>query len=66
MPPHDATNRDSDAWSRLRQFAEKTNAIDNGRDRPGPASCRRAKIAPIEAALDDEEDGPITTRWAAG
>jgi hypothetical protein len=67
MPPHDADDRDRDAWSRLRQFAEKTNGIDSSRDRPGPASCRRAVITPVVSAYEeDEDDGPITTRWAAG
>jgi hypothetical protein len=65
MPPHDASNRDSDAWSRLRHFVDKTDSLDNGRDRPGLASCKRAPIAPVAPAYDDD-DGPITTRWAVG
>jgi hypothetical protein len=66
MPPHDSSNRDSDAWSRLRQFAEKTKAVDHGRDRPGLANCRRIPEAPAVSAYDDDDDGPITTRWAVG
>jgi hypothetical protein len=66
MPPHDASNRDSDAWSRLRQFVDKTNSIDNGRDRPGLANCKRAPVAPPASTYDDDDDGPITTRWAVG
>jgi hypothetical protein len=67
MPPHDASNRDNDAWSRLRQFVDKTNSIDNGRARPGLASCKRAPVATASTAYDDDDDdGPITTRWAVG
>ena len=68
MPPHDASNRNSDAWARLRHYVEKSNTVDNGRDRPGLANCKRAKVAPIAPGYDhdDEDDGPITTRWAAG
>ncbi len=66
MPPHDASSRDSDAWSRLRHFMNETNGIEIGRDRPGLASCKRAPIAPVAPAYDDDDDGPITTRWAVG
>jgi len=68
MPPHDASDRNSDSWTRLRQYVEKTNAVDNGRARPGLASCNRPKPAPEPVAYepDDEDDGPITTRWAVG
>ena len=66
MPPHDP-KRDSDAWSRLRQFVDKTNSVDNSRDRPGLASCKRAPVAPVVPSYqDDDDDGPITTRWAVG
>jgi hypothetical protein len=65
MPPHDASNGNSDSWSRLRKYVEKTNAVDN-RDRPGLASCKRPLNAPPAPVHDDEDDGPITTRWAAG
>jgi hypothetical protein len=66
MPPHDSSNRDSDSWSRLRRFVDKTNGIDNGRERPGLSSCKRPLNAQVVSAYDDEDDGPITTRWAAG
>ena len=67
MPPHDAPKRDSDACSRLRQFVDKTNGIDKGRDRPGIANCKRGTIAPVVPSYqDDDDDGPITTRWAVG
>lgn len=70
MPPHDASNRNSDSWNRLRHYVEKTNTVDTGRDRPGLASCKTSKPAPVPAAYDndndDEDDGPITTRWAVG
>ncbi|HEY0469839.1 MAG TPA: hypothetical protein VGC79_36890, partial [Polyangiaceae bacterium] len=68
--PHDASNRNSDAWARLRHYVEKTNPADNGRDRPGLVSCTRPKVAPVAPAYDydddDDDDGPITTRWAVG
>ncbi|MEI9938111.1 MAG: hypothetical protein WDO69_12900 [Pseudomonadota bacterium] len=44
----------------------ETNGIEIGRDRPGLASCKRAPIAPVAPAYDDDDDGPITTRWAVG
>ena len=69
MPPHDASNRDSDAWSRLLHFVEKSNPLDHGRDKPGLASCTRAPVTPAASAYgyeEDDDDGPITTRWAVG
>ncbi len=65
MPPHDASNRDSDARSRLRRFVDKTHGIENGRDRPALASCKREPVDPVNSAYDDD-DGPITIRWATG
>jgi hypothetical protein len=66
MPPHDASNRNSDL-TRLRHYVEKTNTVDSRRDRPGLANCS-IKQPMIAAAYehDDEDDGPITTRWAVG
>jgi hypothetical protein len=70
MPPHDSSKRDSNASSRLRPFVEKTDKDDSGRDRPGLASCKRAPSVPSAPAAttfeDDDDDGPITTRWAVG
>ncbi|MEI9949631.1 MAG: hypothetical protein WDO74_11790 [Pseudomonadota bacterium] len=68
MPPHDASTRERDAWSRLRRFVDQTNGSDDGRDRPGLASCKRAAITPATATAydNDDDDGPITTRWAVG
>jgi hypothetical protein len=66
MPPHDASNRDSDARSRLRHYVEKTKSIDDG-ERPGLASCPRVSTAAVIPAHDEaDDDGPITTRWAVG
>jgi len=66
MPPHDASNRNSDPMARLRKYVEKTNQVDERRDRPGIVSCKRAAQAPAASAYDDEDDGPITTRWSVG
>lgn len=67
MPPHDAPNRNGDAWARLRQYEEKTNKVENGRGRaqPGLVSSKRSAVSPASSAYDEDE-GPITTRWAAG
>jgi len=65
MPPHDASNRNSDAWARLRQYVEKASDADPRRARPGVVSCKRP-VLPAVSAYEDEDDGPITTRWAAG
>jgi len=67
MPPHDAAIRDSDAQSRLRQFVEKTDRIDNGKDRPGLVRGRRSTAAQLTPVYEEnDDDGPITTRWAVG
>jgi hypothetical protein len=67
MPPDDTSNRDSDSWSRLRRFVDKSNSAENSRDRPGLANCKRATSAPVAAPYqEDDDDGPITTRWAVG
>jgi len=52
--------------TRLRKYVEKNNQAEQGRDRPGIASCKRPAVAPAASAYDDEDDGPITTRWAVG
>ena len=67
MPPHDASNGNRDSWSRLQAYVDKTKAAES-RDRPGLATCKRpVKAQPVATPVhDDEEDGPITTRWAAG
>jgi len=66
MPPDDPSKRDSDARSRLRHFVEKTANHHSGRDRPGLTSCKQAPSAPVATAFADDDDGPITTRWAVG
>jgi hypothetical protein len=66
MPPYDASNRNSDDWARLRQYVESMNTVDKGRDRPGPVSCKRPQSAPAVSAYDEDDDGPITTRWGVG
>jgi hypothetical protein len=66
MPPHDASDRNSDALTRLRQFVENSNALDEGRNGPGPVSCKRPLIAPAVSAYADDDEGPITTRWGVG
>jgi len=68
MPPHDASDRNGDAWARLRRYEEKTIKVENGRERvrPGLVSSKRSVVSPASSAYDDEDDGPITTRWAAG
>ena len=67
MPPHDASNRESDAWSRLRRFVDQSNSAESKRDRPGLANCKRTTSSPIVTSYeDDDDDGPITTRWAVG
>jgi len=67
MPPHDASNRDSDARSRLRHYVEKTKSSDHGRERPGLTSCPRVSTSPVVSAYEEtDDDGPITTRWAVG
>ena len=64
MPPHDFSNRDSDAWSRLRHFVDMTKCVDNGRGRPGLTNCQHPLTVPVVSAYEeDDEDGPITTRW---
>jgi len=67
MPPHDAPNRDSDSWSRLRRFVDESKSAEISRDRPGLANCKRTASAPVTATYqEDDDDGPITTRWAVG
>jgi hypothetical protein len=67
MAPHDSSKRDSDALSRLRHYVDRTKIIDDRRERPGPASCKRLIIEAAAPVYEDEDDeGPITTRWAAG
>jgi len=66
MPSDRAPNRDTEALSRLRRFVDKTRKVDDRQDAPGLAACKRSAITPAESAYDDDGDGPITTRWAAG
>lgn len=66
MPPDDASNRNRDAWDRLRQYVEATNTAESSRARPGLANCKRTAAAPASTSYDDDDDGPITTRWAVG
>jgi hypothetical protein len=67
MPPHDASNRDSDSWSRLRRFVDQSSSAENRHERPGLANCKRSAGTPIAASYqEDDEDGQITTRWAVG
>jgi hypothetical protein len=66
MPPQDAPNRDSDAWSRLRHFVDKTKRSHDGGNRPALANCKGSSSNSAGSVYDDEDEGPITTRWAAG
>jgi len=66
MPSDRAPNLDTEAWTRLRRFVDKTKKVDDRHDAPGLVACKRAAITPAESAYADDDDGPITTRWAAG
>jgi len=70
---HDTSNRDRETWSRLRLFVDRTNGRDAERERPGLASCKHPPTltpaaSTYAAAHDggDDDDAPITIRWAVG
>jgi len=69
---HDTSNRDRETWSRLRLFVDRTNGSDDERERPGLASCKHPPtLTPAASPYaadgdDDDDDAPITIRWALG